>query len=371
MIVLKDPFVLKFGMREPHEKSCILKLFLSEPTSPAAMIRDRYLRALFIPLLGIFIPIISGIVTYSKYGLLQIVEANFYFIFCSFLIWTGSNWVHMKLRPVYRTGVNPFIKITSISLLSILCGISIGGILAMLWLKFSYEIFNWTNLFKFLVLCMLAIIVFTLVYEILFLSKERELDGKIVKQLDHERVQAEMTILKNELDPHFMFNSLTTLSHLILNDPPTAHEFNSKLSSVYKYFLLNKERELISLEDELEFIENYFFLLQIRHDNKLELETDLKGNEGKIMILPCALQILVENAVKHNEFNQNNPLKIKIAMNGQYLKVSNNSKPKPYLVKSTGIGLRNLSSRYKLVCNKDIVIENSAERFTVKLPLIE
>jgi sensor histidine kinase YesM len=335
------------------------------------MIRDRYLRFLFIPLLGIFIPIISGIVTYNKYTIAQLIAVNLYFIFSSFLIWTGSNWVHIKLRPVYKTGINPFIKITSISLISILCGISIGGMLALLWLKLSYEIFNWTNLLKFLVLCMLAIIVFTLVYEILFLSKERELDSKIVKQLDHERTQAEMTILKNELDPHFMFNSLTTLSHLIMNDPPTAHEFNSKLASVYKYFLLNKEREIISLADELEFIENYFFLLQIRHDNKLELETDLRENQGKVMILPCALQILVENAVKHNEFNQNNPLKINIAMNGQYLKVSNTSKPKPYLIKSTGIGLRNLSSRYKLVCNKDIVIEKTAESFTVKLPLIK
>ena len=241
----------------------------------------------------------------------------------------------------------------------------------MLWLKFSNEIFSWANLIKFLVVCTLAIIVFTLIYEILFLSKERELDSKIVKQLDHERTQAEMSVLKNELDPHFMFNSLTTLSYLILNDPATAHAFNSKLSSVYKYFLLNKERDLISLEDELEFINNYFFLLKIRHDNKLELETELKEGDGKIMILPCALQILVENAVKHNEFNQNDPLKIWIGKNGQYLKISNNSKHKPYLVNYTGIGLKNLSSRYKLICNKDIIIENSSGRFTVKLPLIE
>ncbi len=335
------------------------------------MIRDRYLRILFVPLLGIFIPIISGIITYNNYSVAQLIGANVYFILSSFLIWTGSHWVHVKLRSVYKPAVNPFIKIASISLISILYGISIGGIMAMLWVKFSNEIFSWANLIKFLVVCTLAIIVFTLIYEILFLSKERELDGKIVKQLDHERTLAEMSVLKNELDPHFMFNSLTTLSHLILNDPATALAFNSNLSSVYKYFLLNKERDLISLEDELEFIDNYFFLLKIRHDNKLELETELKEEDGKVMILPCALQILVENAVKHNEFNQTDPLKIRIAKNGHYLKISNNSKPKPYLVNSTGIGLKNLSSRYKLICNKDIIIENSDDRFTVKLPLIE
>jgi two-component system, LytTR family, sensor kinase len=88
------------------------------------------------------------------------------------------------------------------------------------------------------------------------------------------------------------------------------------------------------------------------------------------MILPCALQVLFENAIKHNEFSNANPLKITIAMNGQYIKVSNNTKPKPYLNNSTHVGLKNLSSRYRLVCNKDIVIEKTTNLFTVKLPLI-
>lgn len=112
--------------------------------------------------------------------------------------------------------------------------------------------------------------------------------------------------------------------------------------------------------------------MQIRHDNKLHLNTDLHGdNAGTIMILPCALQILVENAIKHNEFTDANPLHITIVLNGQYLKISNNSRPKPYLVNSTRIGLKNLSSRYKLVCNKDIIIERTNEDFIVKLPLIK
>lgn len=334
------------------------------------MIRDIYLRAIFIPLLGIFIPVLSGIITYSNYTIVQLIGANLFFILCSFAIWSGSKWVHSKLRVAYTSGSNPFIRIASICLVSVLFGVSIGGLLTFGWLKFSNEVFAWPGFLKFLILCMLAIIVFTLIYEILFLSKEQQLNNKIVDQLDHERSQAEMSLLRNELDPHFMFNSLNALSHLIVSDPDTAHSFNSKLSSVYKYFLLNKERELISLYDELEFISNYFYLLQIRHDNKLQLKMELNGNETKTMVLPCALQILIENAVKHNEFTEKKPLTIAIAMNGQYLKISNNTRLKPYLVNSTGIGLRNLSSRYKLVCNKDIVIENSAEVFTVKLPLI-
>jgi LytS/YehU family sensor histidine kinase len=203
------------------------------------------------------------------------------------------------------------------------------------------------------------------------LSKERELDTKIVEELDRERVQAELDVLYNELDPHFIFNSLNTLNHLILANPESAHLFNSRLAQVYKYVLVNKSRELVSLSSELEFIESYFFLLQVRHENKLTFELDTKeSTTRKIMMPPCALQTVVENAIKHNDFSAENPLRIKLSLNSEYLKVSNNKRPKPYLAESTKIGLRNLSSRYKLVCNKNIIIENEGANFLVKLPLI-
>ena len=335
------------------------------------MIRDKYLRILFIPLLGVMLPAVSGIITYDRYSRIEAVAANLYFIFISFLIWIGCTWIHSNLRRYYKIG-NPFPKIASLCAICLLYGVSTGSIFTMLWLDFSRENFKWNSLYKFSISCALAILVFTLVYEILFLSKERELDKKIVTQLDRERSQAELEALNNELDPHFIFNSLNTLNHLILNNPPQAHLFNNKLAQVYKYFLINKNNELISLYDELEFIDNYFFLLQIRHDDKLNLQTELEGsNEHLIMTPPFALQILIENAIKHNEFSHESPLHIRITMNGRFLKVSNNTKPKPYLVNSTGIGLKNLSSRYKILCNQDIEIENTDKNFIVKLPLIK
>ena len=336
------------------------------------MIRDKYLRILFIPLLGIMIPAVSGIITYGRYSPIEIITSNLYFIATSFSIWRGSNWIHSKLRSYFRVGANPFPKIASLCAICLLYGISIGTLSTMLWFYMSKDRFNWDSLLRFNIICALAIILFTLVYEILFLNKERELDSKIVRQLDRERSRAELEALNNELDPHFIFNSLNTLNHLILNNPQQAYLFNNKLAQVYKYFLINKNNELISLSDELEFIDSYFFLLQMRHDDKLNLQTELNENsERLVMIPPLALQTLVENAIKHNEFSHSDPLHIKIAMNHQYLKVSNNMKPKAYLVNSTGIGLKNLSSRYKILCNKDIIIENTDREFTVKLPLIK
>lgn len=330
------------------------------------------MRLIFIPLLGIAIPFFSEIISYNLYSPLELLAINLYFIFMSFCIWTSSGWLHNKMRYLFTVKQNPFIKITSISLTNSLFGAAIAGIFSLIWYKISKETFAWEPVFKCICFSALAIVLFTLVYEILFLSKERELDTKIVDQLDWERSKAEMSVLKNELEPHFIFNSLNALSNLIINDPETAYEFNHKLATVYKYFLINKDRELITLQRELEFIENYFFVLQIRHDNKLHFTTEFQNvHEGSLMILPYALQVLVENAIKHNEFTDADPLLIKVVMNGEYILVKNNKRPKPYYVSSTGIGLRNLSSRYKLACNKDILVETTDKEFIVKLPIIK
>jgi hypothetical protein len=340
-------------------------------TTVAAMVKDIHLRLLFIPLLGLLIPAVSGIITYERYTAAQLIVSNCYFILTSFIIWGGCNWIHLKLRPLFRKIQNPFLKILSISIVSAMYGAASGGSLTMIWFRVSRDSFSWHKFFAFIAFTTMAVLIFTLIYEILFLSKERELDTKIVEELDRERVQAELDVLHNELDPHFIFNSLNTLNHLILTSPETAHTFNSRLAQVYKYVLTNKNKELVSLSKELDFIESYFFLLQVRYENKLMLESDAKESiTRKVMMPPCALQTVVDNAIKHNDFSDENPLMIRLSMNGEYLKVSNNKRPKPYLVESTNIGLRNLSSRYMLVCNKNIIIENRESSFLVKLPLI-
>ncbi len=336
------------------------------------MIKDKYFRLIFIPLLGIVIPFFSGIISYSLYSVPQIIAINFYFILLSFCIWSGASFIHSRIRFLFNNFNNPIVKVFSVSLIGGLFGAAISGLFSIAWYKISKENFSWPPVFRCIAFSSFAVLLFTLTYEILFLGSQRNLYSKIVDQLDWERSKAEMSALKNELHPHFIFNSLNTLSYLILNDPKTAHEFNSKLASVYKYFLINKDRELITLDGELEFIENYFFMLQIRHDNKLHLSTELNNSHGgTLMILPYALHTLVENAIKHNEFTDANPLCIKVVLNGEYIHVINNKKPKLYSVNSTGVGLRNLGSRYMLVCHKNILVETTENEFIVKLPIIK
>jgi hypothetical protein len=334
------------------------------------MIKDLLLKAIFIPVLGISLPIIAGIVSYERQSPVQIILVGAFFIVTSFLIWMGCTWIHRKLRPLYRPISNPLSKILTVCVVSALYAACTGSLSVIAWQKISNENFPEAGMYRFVAACIAAAILFTLLYEILFLRKEKELDTKIVDQLDKERSLAELQALTNEMDPHFLFNSLNALNHLIVNEPSLAHAFNNKLAQVYKYFLINKNKELIPLRDELEFIENYVYLLRIRHDDKLHLHTILSSQTQQVMIPPCSLQVLVENAIKHNEFTEEIPLHIKVSANENFLYVSNNFKPKSYAVNSTGIGLKNLNARYRILFRKDIRIERTRENFTVKLPLI-
>jgi len=334
------------------------------------MIKDALLKVIFIPLLGICLPLIAGLISYERYSLIEKILLTLYFIGTSFTIWIGCNWIHFKLRPLYAPLRGLIARIATVCFISGIYALCVGLLSSLAWLSYSGELFTWNIVYKFVALCVAAAIAFTLVYEILFLTKEREIDTKIVDQLDKERTQAELLALANELDPHFIFNSLNTLNHLIVHNPKQAHLFNNKLAQVYKYFLLNKSRELIPLKDEIEFIDDYFFLLQIRHDGKLQLTKELTSLQEEVMLPPCAMQVLIENAIKHNEFTDQNPLHIQITTNGNHIRVTNNAKPKLYAVNSTGIGLRNLSSRYRIITKKDIEIERSPNLFSVKLPII-
>ena len=320
--------------------------------------------------MGVLLPFISGILNYSKYNIVEAIGAVLFFIACFTLVLAGNDWIWNERKKIFSATNNSFIKKGLPWLISILYSIVASNILVLAWLKISNDPFNKTNWITFTVICTLLIAAFNVVNEIFFYRKESDEEYGHPKSAVPEEPDDKTILLRNDLDPHFIFNSLTTLSHLIMNEAPKAHVFNSKLSSVYKYFLLNKERELISLTQELEFIEDYFYLLQIRYDNKIQMKVVPSDLDEKTLVSPCALQILVENALKHNEYTENDPLEIKISINKHFLKVTNNIKPKPYLVNSTRIGLNNLNSRYKLICNKNIEIENSADQFIVKLPLI-
>jgi sensor histidine kinase YesM len=193
--------------------------------------------------------------------------------------------------------------------------------------------------------------------------------------VDAERYQKEsMTAtyesLKSQVNPHFLFNSLNALTNLVYEDQDKAAKFIKQLSEVYRYVLDTRNREVVPLQEELKFLESYIYLQKIRFGDKLSIEQLLNGLDS--MVPPLALQMLIENAVKHNEISEENPLHIKVYRDNDFIVVENNLQKKTMLGESDlGLGLDNIVKRYHFLSDKKVEINATPDHFIVKLPLIQ
>lgn len=190
------------------------------------------------------------------------------------------------------------------------------------------------------------------------------------EQLKHENLLVQLTSLKNQLNPHFLFNSLNTLSWLINEDKAKSQQYLQKLSQVMRYSLSMQERSLVSLTEELALVESYIFLLRMRFGKNLNVNINVENTEY-FQIPPLSLQLLIENAIKHNIISSVNPLEVNIELQlaDKTIGVSNSLQLKPNS-EGTGIGLANLNQRFKLLTNKEIEIKQNETSFCVILPLI-
>lgn len=192
---------------------------------------------------------------------------------------------------------------------------------------------------------------------------------KRAAKLQAENDTARYTALQNQLNPHFLFNSLNTLIAEIEYNPKNAVSFTKHLSSVYRYVLQSQSKTLITLGEELEFTRSYLFLHEVRLGSYLQCEYKIPSDNTECMLPPLTLQLLVENVIKHNSITQSKPITICIQTEDEYLIVSNPIHPKKGVITS-GVGLQNLAKRCRLMTNKNIIIENQNDSFTVKVPLL-
>jgi LytS/YehU family sensor histidine kinase len=173
------------------------------------------------------------------------------------------------------------------------------------------------------------------------------------------------------VNPHFLFNNLNTLSSVIPENPQQAVDFVQQLSKVYRHILEVKDEQSILLKDELDVMKAYAFLLQTRFGDNLDISIDVPEEKLKKRIVPLSLQILMENAIKHNIVSSEKPLKVIVsAVNGR-LVVSNNLQKKNQVFESTGIGLDNIRNRCRLLGNGQVEVTENGANFTVSIPLIE
>jgi sensor histidine kinase YesM len=197
-----------------------------------------------------------------------------------------------------------------------------------------------------------------------------EANTQLVK-LQKENLQSQFEVLKQQVNPHFLFNSLNVLTSLIKIDPLTAEKFTVQLSKVYRYVLENKERDLVSLGTEMNFLKAYIYLLEIRFQDKVIINSSIDEGDNELSVVPLALQLLIENAIKHNTFSKKKPLTIELFIdNEQMLHVVNNLQNRETQMLSTGVGLANISKRYALLSERQPVFEIRGDRFVAKIPLI-
>jgi len=208
------------------------------------------------------------------------------------------------------------------------------------------------------------------VLEALIYFNEGSLARQETENLEKELSQIRFEVLKSQINPHFMFNSLNVLSGLIDSDIKKAQQFIDEFSYVYRYVLETIEQPVISLEKELDFMRSYLFLQQIRYGEMLSYSVNIPAHLLKYVLPPLSLQVVLENAMKHNIINESKPLSITVYNENSFLVVRNNIQPKISSGKSTGLGLKNLAKRYALISKSEPVFNIENDFYIAKLPLI-
>jgi sensor histidine kinase YesM len=336
-------------------------------------VRDIGFRLILIPLFGVAVPLITGMVNGHNFSHWQIKFSFLYTTMVAFLIWQGNRYLHFSLRSYFDWINKPLQKVTVLILSVIFYTVPVSVLLLVGWYKlFSAQTVNWNIISQSTLIILIAVIFITHVYETVFLVKESENEMIRNEQLERARAEAELEALKNQIDPHFIFNSLNTLSHLIEENPARAKLFNDNLADVYRYILQNKARGLVLLREEMEFLESYFTLLQIRFEKAVHLAINMdKELLDHYLIPPISLQILAENAIKHNEFSEHTPLVFEVSLKNDELVVHNQVRKKTLRKTSSKIGLQNLQERYKLTTNREIRVREEEKDFTVNLPVLK
>ncbi|MBU2915429.1 sensor histidine kinase [Reichenbachiella agariperforans] len=323
------------------------------------------------------IPILSFIMTFliddDVHDRMSLLEEFFISVIFTAILWNGVfmiiKWMRRRFDAVNQTAkrlvLTFFYSALFLTIGSNMIGVSLG--LCSFSSLQSPEFF-----FRHAHLNFISAFTIASIYEATyFFQKWRE---SVIQNeaLKSQQIRTQYGVLQNQMSPHFLFNSLNTLTTLITEDQKTAIDFTQTLSEVYRYILQNKERELVRLDEEIEFCEGYIFLLKKRFPENFHVRIGVDAAKRQLYIAPLTIQMLIENAIKHNIVSKNQPLVVDIHIDEtNRVTVSNNLQMKTSLEKSTKLGLDNIKKRYELLGQREISVSQSDEQFIVKVPLIE
>lgn len=336
---------------------------------PEVSLDDRGARLLGIPFFALAITHLSKVL--GPYALRdpQYWLGCAWFILMSAILWHTNRYFLLRLRRGRDWPAHPLRKVARLLAANVLTTVPVSVLMHALWYRFAGLQIEGRLIAVTTLVIVLAVAFVTHVYETVFLVRQRERDLLAAERLDRARAEAELHALKSQVDPHFLYNALHSLRFLIPRDAGRAALFAERLGEVYLYILTNRERNLVSLADELRFAEGYVELLRVRFGDALRLRREGEVDVAGLLIPPVSLQVLLENAVKHNAVKAEDPLEIRLRLHEDRIEVLNRRLGAAE-VPASGLGLANLDDRYRQIVGRGIEIRSGTETFEVALPVV-
>jgi len=287
--------------------------------------------------------------------------------------WSGIILIHIYLDRKISWIETP-VKKTFIEILTFLIYSSTAFILIQF---LNYYIWNgilpsqaWNSIFRSIPYTLLISFIISMIFTSIGFFHAWKRSFIQAEKLKVEMMAYKYESLRNQINPHFLFNSLNVLSDLVYDDQSMAVKFIQQMSDLFRYVLDSRDKELVPLKDELEFMGSFTFLLKTRFEDKLIIENNVQAKSDEY-IVPMTLQLLIENAVKHNEVSEAFPLRISLRKNNDYLEVENEVRPKNVGEDSKKTGLKNIVQQFAFFSDKPIEIISSEEKFLVRVPILK
>ncbi|WP_375444196.1 sensor histidine kinase [uncultured Fibrella sp.] len=324
------------------------------------------MRLIGMPLLSLVIPAIQHFSDFRQlnaaYGMYVVIA-----ICTTVSLWEGNRFIIKRMRcrfPAYNQTTRRLLSEAALGLLfTFVATYLLDQVLCKL-------IFHNEGLFVGFRMSLIPTLLVYLVYEAIYFFEAWKLNVRKTESLARESVQSQLAVLKNQLDPHFLFNSMNTLAALIDDENIDAQQYLERLSDVYRYVLVSRTKNTVLLEEEIAFVDAYVYLNKIRFRDNLQVDKQLSPEAYGQYVTPLSLQMLIENAIKHNVVSKESPLTIRIQQEGDQLVVANNIQEKTILEKSTRVGLQNIINRYSLLTDRQVEVVRQGGLFTVKIPLL-
>lgn len=334
------------------------------------------------PSKNILITLIIGLVVYVLGNLLSngfqyetinefLMDVFFYELYAFVLGY--SNITFHEFLSRWKPGSKPRRIILGLvgSVIITVCGLFLVRMFtAMVYQGQSFTTFIETDSFRNYQFGIWVTLTIVIIFHFIYFYNEYQKNKLKEQKVIATTASAQFESLKNQIDPHFLFNSLNVLTSLIEEHPDNAQRFTVSLSKIYRYVLEQKDKELVTVTEELEFAQTYMDLLKMRFENSIHFEMPEDFNDQDAKVVPLSLQLLLENTIKHNAVSESRPLHIKITVEDNYLVVQNNLQKKEVLQTRKGVGLQNIVNRYDILTKRKVLIDQSSAFFKVKIPIL-